>query len=401
MKKILILLFTATLAMLSASGAFAANLEIDSAGNTSVQGNLSASGTISGDGSGLSNVDAASLGGLPYSYYILQGLSDSITNGMIGSGAVTSDKVAVSAIYPDSLSFYSKVIIVAPSGGDFTSPVDALNSITGSSSTNPYLVKIMPGIYDIGSNSVNMKSYVDIEGSGQSVTIIKGNVDSETAGVVNGATAGRPGPPPVANLRFLTVENYGSGSWGIAVKGARIGMRHVNAESTGSAVNKAAVYLYPSYGSSSWSSSVSMETVRLVVTGSGSTNCYGIYHNNPYTDPTSTFSLREGSLTVSCPSPAINYGVYNNAPYSDSGPRVRASEITVSNGATNYGFYYNGSGDPEQLHSSVSGAVTADGAGTLYIAKSRLDDAVIPGTGTLKCIGAYNSTFDALGTNCQ
>jgi len=367
------------LAVLSASGAFAANLEIDSAGNTSVQGSLSVSGTISGDGSGISNVDAASLGGISASGYVLQGQPDSITTGMLSDGAVTTGKVAAGAISPDNISFYSKVIIVAPSGGDFTSPVDAVNSITGNSSTNPYLIKIMPGIYDIGSNSVNMKSYVDIEGSGEDTTIIKGNVDSETSGVVNGANA---------YLRFLTVQNYGTGTWAIAVRTTtNLRMTEMEADVTGSAVNRAALYVNATSGSP-----VIMNKVTLsVYAASGGTNCYGIY-NNYY------FRLREGRVTSGCPSPATNYGVYNNT--TTSHPYIRSSTVSVRNGATNYAFY-NVNGDPKIEHSNVfGGAVTAAG-GTVYIGSTRLSEAVIPGTGTLKCIGAYNSTFDALGTNCQ
>jgi len=377
MKKILILLFTAALAVLLVSGALAANLEIDSSGNTSVQGNLSVTGTISGDGSGVSNVDAAALGGIWASSYLTQGESGGVDANMIVNGAVTTDKIAAGAIIPDNIFFYSKVIIVAPSGGDFTSPVDALNSITGNSSTNPYLVKLMPGIYDIGSNSVNMKSYVDIEGSGQSATIIKGNVGVETAGVVNGANA---------YLRFLTVQNYGTGTWAIAVRTTtNLRMLEMNAECTGSAVNKAAIY---ATGTSS--SPKIMKTVRFEVGGSGSTNCYGIYN-------TSHFRMREGSISVYCSSPATNYGIYNNT--TTYNPYIRAMEITVSSGATRYGLY-NVSGTPKLEHSTVSGgAVTATG-GTVYIGDTRLDG-VSPGTGTLKCVEVYNSTFDALGTDCQ
>lgn len=66
---------------------------------------------------------------------------------------------------------YANVIVVAKSGGDFTDPVAALNSILDSSANNPYLVKIMPGVYNLGS-SLQMIPYVDIEGSGANVTKI-------------------------------------------------------------------------------------------------------------------------------------------------------------------------------------------------------------------------------------
>lgn len=126
---------------------------------------------------------------------------------------MTTSRIADGAVIPSKIRFYNNVIIVAPSGGDYTSPVDAMNSITGASATNTYLVKIMPGVYDIGANSVQMKPYVDIEGSGELTTKITGTVSSTipppTAGVVNGSDD--------AEIRFLTVENTGTGDCTAAI----------------------------------------------------------------------------------------------------------------------------------------------------------------------------------------
>ena len=43
---------------------------------------------------------------------------------------------------------------------------------------NPWLIKIEPGIYDMGSSPVQMLDYVDMEGSGVNTTKIKGNPDT-------------------------------------------------------------------------------------------------------------------------------------------------------------------------------------------------------------------------------
>lgn len=64
-------------------------------------------------------------------------------------------------------------------GGIYGTIQAAIDSITNASATNPYVVKVMPGIYDLGTASIQMKSYVDIEGSGaENTVIVSSNVNS-------------------------------------------------------------------------------------------------------------------------------------------------------------------------------------------------------------------------------
>jgi pectin methylesterase-like acyl-CoA thioesterase len=76
---------------------------------------------------------------------------------------------------------YANTVIVAKSGGNFTEVIAAVNSITGASAANPYLVKVMPGVYDLGSVSLQMKEYVYLEGSGEDNTIITSAVLTDDA----------------------------------------------------------------------------------------------------------------------------------------------------------------------------------------------------------------------------
>jgi hypothetical protein len=97
----------------------------------------------------------------------------------IANGAVTDAKIAgpIAASKIATGFFqqkYGRLVVVATSGGDFTNPADALASVTDASATYPALVKIMPGVYDIGSRLLQLKSYVDVEGSGEGVTVVKG-----------------------------------------------------------------------------------------------------------------------------------------------------------------------------------------------------------------------------------
>lgn len=74
---------------------------------------------------------------------------------------------------------YGNVIVVAKSGGDFTDPIAAVGSISDASATNPYLIKIMPGVYDLGTSSLHLKAFVDIEGSGTHSTTILSVPDAD------------------------------------------------------------------------------------------------------------------------------------------------------------------------------------------------------------------------------
>jgi len=74
----------------------------------------------------------------------------------------------------------SNVVIVAKSGGNYADPITAMNNISGATSSNRYLVKIMPGEYDLGTSSLQMRQYIDVEGSGSDNTvIISSNVSTD------------------------------------------------------------------------------------------------------------------------------------------------------------------------------------------------------------------------------
>jgi len=98
---------------------------------------------------------------------------------------------------------YAKVAVVAQSGGSYTDPISAMDNLATwcgtPSATNPCLVKIMPGVYNLNSATVNMSSYVDIEGSGANVTKISGNANGVVS--ANGVTN--------AEIRGVTVESLG------------------------------------------------------------------------------------------------------------------------------------------------------------------------------------------------
>ena len=192
-----------------------------------------------------------------------------------------------SSIYNDGTSrtVYSpgNTILVAVSGGDFTSLSAALASITDASASNPYLIRVAPGIYD---ETIDLKNYVDIEGSGEGVTILHGP-GGNTNPFTDGSSATlRANGILHAEVRWLTVESDGVGmSYAIAIwtggASATLRFTHVTAGASGGAYN---------IGVYNKSSSPNLR--NFTASASGGTNSYGGYSVN-----SSSPTIQDSALT--------------------------------------------------------------------------------------------------------
>ena len=124
---------------------------------------------------------------------------------------------------------YERTIIVSPDPLDETKNGlllrNALAGITGNGPTRPYLLKIEPGIYDLGSEPLALKPYVDVEGSGELTTTIS-------------STASIPATLVAANnseLRFVSVR--GTNTVALYANGVSPRFTHVTATSSGGSFN--------------------------------------------------------------------------------------------------------------------------------------------------------------------
>lgn len=399
-------------------------------GTTNPSTELEVNGTVKanilqGNGAGVTNVTAATV------------VDGAITNAKI-TGPISAAKLDLSSVQKK----YGKVAVVAQSGGDYTDPVTAMNSITAwcdfPSAVNPCLLKIMPGVYDIGAGTLIMQQYIDIEGSGENTTVITGTVGGNTAypppnGVVNGASN--------AEIRLLTVSNAGtSGAYFAAMVNTTASPKMTNVTLT--ATETGGLYHYGVYNNTS---SPSMNNVTATASGatypcgikndasspsisnviasaSGGTNSYGVLNVN-----SSSPSMNNVFASVSGASG--NYGIENIS----SSPTMNNVTATASGGITNIGMNNTSS-------SLAMNNVTARGTGgtnnyglynfassgsytilidrstfegttssiynypnfTLKIGASKLSGGPATVSGTYICVGVYDGdTYLALNATCQ
>ncbi|HEV8582444.1 MAG TPA: hypothetical protein VGX68_25535 [Thermoanaerobaculia bacterium] len=214
-----------------------------------------------------------------------------------------------------------RTVLVSPVPGDpvgsGTALRNALTGISSPSSTNRWLLKIEPGIYDVGSTSLQMRSWVDIEGSGIGVTTIHGSVDSSLDGTVNGANN--------AELRLLTVE--AQSNFSIAMANIAASPRLYRLKLIATAVN--------AWGIRNTDGSAPLiEECEIVVTSTSTSSSFAtgiLFKGFPPAGVRS--SILRSTIRVS--GAATNYGV--NMLNAQTVTLIRDSQMDVTGGTTTYG----------------------------------------------------------------
>ncbi len=306
-----------------------------------------------------------------------------------------------------SHTLYAKVAIVAQSGGDYTNSLDAMSDIAAwcgtPGSTNPCLIRLMPGIYDLGNNGFAMQSYVDIEGSGENTTTITSTHSSS----LNDADSATLSGADNAEIRFLTVENQGGSTYSAAIynDSASPDITNVTAIASGGTYN---------FGVHNDSSLPAMTNVTG--TASGGFNAVGVY--NVSSSPAMT------NVTANASGGSGNYGVFNiyssspvmtNVIATTSGgtesyavfnlefssPAMTNVTATASGGTGNYGVINLDSSSPTIKTSSISGTIYSifNYSSTVKVGATMLKGLVTGGGFT--CAAAYDASFVELDSSCQ
>jgi hypothetical protein len=357
------------------------------------------------------------------------------------------------ALQAEKTKGYANVVVVAKSGGDYTTISDALNSITTASVSNYYLIKVMPGVYN---ERVVMKEYVDIEGSGELNTKITYTGSSTLSqATLKGANN--------AELRTLTVENTGGDNFSIAIYNDSTSprltqvtasasggtqsfgvsntsssspvMTDVSATASGGSNNNTGVYNglsspemtnvrasasggTQSYGVYNYGSSPKMMDVSA--SASGGTNNRGVYNNGSSPVMTNVSASAEGginnrgvnnsdssspvitALNASASGGTDSFGVFNDS----SSATIRNSVISASGATNNYGIFnialggsYKVTVDNSQI-TATSNTIRNDAEFTTRIGASLLSVGIVTGTGTITCAGVYNQDYTFYASTC-
>jgi hypothetical protein len=227
-----------------------------------------------------------------------------------------------------------RTVLVSPVPGDpvasGTALRNALNGISSPSSSNRWLLKIEPGIYDVGTVSLVMRPFVDIEGSGMGVTTIRGSA-VDFNGTIHGASS--------AELRLLTVEAAGNASsvpGPIAManyQGASPRLYRVKFSTTGTAPT--------AWGIRNSNSTPLIEECEIIVNSTGTnSSAYGLmFRNDPRSGgcelPAGRTSILRTKIAVS--GPGTNHGLAMAGGQFVS--EIRDSRMDVNGGNTTYGIY--------------------------------------------------------------
>ena len=274
---------------------------------------------------------------------------------------------------------YHHVLVVAPSGGDFTSVQAALDSVTGSPD-HRYLVWLAPGSYH---EQITMESYVDIRGAGRALTTIAAHAGQ--VGCSEGTVAGADD----AELRSLTVRSTAyEENCAVALynSGASPVLTDVKLDAESGVFNVAMVN---ELGSAPRLHHVIVESCGdLFEQGP---DCIGIWNNTG-----SAPSVRESEINVFAWDRA--WGVRNEGgsvlTLRDSVVRVGADtqRRALSLEESSVAYVY------DSRLVSIEDAIYNDGTATCKIAHSELQGAVAAGC---DCVGAFDASFTALDDACQ
>jgi hypothetical protein len=323
---------------------------------------------------------------------------------------------------------YAKRAVVARDGtGDYPGPIEAMAALATwcgtPTATNPCLIKIMPGEYNLGGGAFDMKAYVDVEGSGMGITILKGtnagygvvrfyydatsqlrslSVDNP-GGVQNaiGVWCGANSSPRLADVR-VTASGGSSSTWAVyVITSGKVELDRVVASAFGGGGDTSAIRFESGYG-------------ELVVTGgsfmaSGGLNAYAVA---TYGAATGIGALSAASARLRCTEIKGSLGSLNNVGVFNQGATLTLSNVSISTeGPTGSNVSQAVSNVRWTSHYGEEGTVRIDGSvlrsiggspyaiaaySPTYVGYTRAEAPLAGGVGRFRCIGVYDANYQAV-----
>ncbi len=213
--------------------------------------------------------------------------------------------------------------------------------------SNPWLLKVGPGMFDLGSGALTVPSYVSVEGAGRSATTIQSTGGSSPGAATVIVAAGE-------ELRDVAINNTGGAAYatGLIVSGGSTAVRRVDVTVTPGTTTSRGIYLTSGAGPT-------FEDVAVSLYNPGSGDFYGVF-SDPGSSP--TFDRVSVSLGAS----GTGGGAAIQVTGGLTGRNVRVSAGFGGNGsATIGGVVVNG---PLNLRNSDVNAGCAGSAGPAYAA---------------------------------
>ena len=290
------------------------------------------------------------------------------------------------------------VITVSPTGGDFANPVDALDAIgttlPGSSAGNRYLVRLEPGVYTIN-QTLEMKPFVDLQGSGINTTVVRGAIPFDDGGPVFGGQ-GVINAASRSEIRQLTVRNTISSlsAIGIAVVGTRGSLiSDVRSVARGGAEDSA-----------NWKyglriiDSINTRLVNVIARGTSSdpTLCQGAAIRN------STVGIVDSRLSGAVCSIGLGISVDGGSTVSVTGSRLRGEGSTNGLGVSTSSGSEGETTTVRIRNSEIIGELLAGIDGELGVSDVKISHSEMTGPvrGAPRCFSVHDAALNGLNAAC-
>ncbi|HEX5689348.1 MAG TPA: hypothetical protein VFX76_05070, partial [Roseiflexaceae bacterium] len=229
---------------------------------------------------------------------------------------------------------YASVVNVQPvgDGADWVANGAALRAALSSATAGPNqrcLVRLAAGVFDLGTQPLPMRAFVDLEGAGETSTRLLAQVGRSDGGTIVGADD--------AELRCLSVSNIGGGECAIAIYNNACSPRlsYVHVEASGGLSNYA---IYNTRGAAP-----QMAHVNAIAAGR---RCnIGIFNDSAAPSMRHVSAMAAGG--------ALNYGLYN---CNGAKPILAYVAVTAAGGERNVGVF-NDQGSAPNLASVTARAL--------------------------------------------